>query len=94
MKNLKFVFVKNAPLEKVYINKLRNFSKAIEINILRKLIEIKTLKEVKIDLEYMNNDDIELIKGENQSVEKLIVNIRKEDLFTDSEIILFNLQNK
>ena len=76
------------------VNKLRNFSKAIEINILRKLIEIKTLKEVKIDLEYMNNDDIELIKGENQSVEKLIVNIRKEDLFTDSEIILFNLQNK
>ena len=90
-----FLELGNAPLEKVYISsKCPNFSKEIEIKILRKLIEIRTLKEVKIDLEYMNNDDIEFIEGENQSVEKLIVNIRKEDLFTDSEIILFNLQNK
>ena len=38
------------------------------------MIEIKTLKEIKIDITRINNDDIELIKGGNTSVEKLIVN--------------------
>ena len=70
-----FLSLGNTLLEKVYIRKYSGD----ETKMIKKLIEIKTLKEIKIDITRINNEDIELIKGENTSVEKLIVNWENND---------------
>ena len=69
-------------LEKVYISTTRYdqlIDKQSEINMIQKLLEIKTLKEIKIEITQLIEKDIELIKGENLSVEKLIVVINPID---------------
>ena len=62
-------------------------------------MEIKTLKELKIDLFFISQDNIALIKGENLSVEKLIIDYNNHLSFYDNDItqnkiILNGIQNK
>jgi len=84
-------------LEKVYI-KDHNISKSFldEINMIKKLIEIKTLKEVKLDISFITEETFEVIKGENLSVEKLIINLNNYFDFDSDEglkqIILYGFQ--
>ena len=95
VKILDFLELDNTLLEKVYIcdNTYQINSKEIEIRMIKKLIKIKTLKEIKIHIRYINNDDIQLIEGENPSVEKLIIHLKHQNVIYDS-IILYNLQKK
>ena len=58
---------------------------------LQKVIKLKTLKEVKIMLKYLDNNDIEAIDGENITVRKLIIHWIN---YKSDEIILYNLQKK
>ena len=58
---------------------------------LQNVIKIKTLKEVKIMLKYLDNNDIEAIDGENITVRKLIIHWIN---YKSDEIILYNLQKK
>ena len=86
-------------LEKIYINSGYTFSKEKEIKMLQKIMEIKTLKELKIDLFYISQDNIELIKGENISVEKLIIDYKRNYYIYDNDmeqdkIILNEIQKK
>ena len=72
-----FLSLKETLLKKVYIQDNYNNKLLIdEIMMLKKLIEIKTLKEVKIDISYINEENIEEIKGINLFVEKLIINLK------------------
>ena len=96
-----FLDLGNTLLEKVYINNHCGSGKESEIKMMKKLIEIKTLKEIKIDISYISNDDIESIKGENTSVEKLIINWENHNnyYYTNfnydyKEIILYSFQKK
>ena len=105
-KKLKYLFrgdislllaLENNPLEKAYIssytldyyNKSDN-SEEDEKKMIKKLIDIKTLKEIKLNLSFINSKDIESIEGENASVKKLIIDLHKEN----DDNILFNLQKK
>ena len=86
-------------LEKVYINGSYTNSKEKEIKMIQKILEIKTLKELKIDLFYISQDNIELIKGENTKVEKLIINYKSHfhiynNDMDQNEIILNGIQKK
>ena len=74
-----FLSLKDILLEKVYIqdNYVNNKTLIDEIIMLKKLIEIRTLKEVKIDISYINEENIQEIEGENPAVEKLIINLKK-----------------
>ena len=68
-------------------------SKEAEIKMIKKLFEIKTLKEIKLEINYINNDDIELIEGNNPTVEILTINFGSSN-YTNKEIILYNFQKK
>ena len=46
---------------------------------IKKLIDIKTLKEIKLNLSFINSKDIESIEGENASVKKLIIDLHKQN---------------
>ena len=71
--SIDFLHLGETALEKVYI--CENVGEEEEeLKILKKLIEIKTIKEIKIDLKYITEENIKEIKGENTSVEKLIIN--------------------
>jgi hypothetical protein len=73
-----FLSLKDTLLEKVYIQDNHvNKSLIDEILMLKKLIEIRTLKEIKIDISYINEENIKEIEGENIAVEKLIINLKK-----------------
>jgi len=61
----------------------------LEKKIIEGLISMKTLKEIKIDLNYINSEEISKTKGLNNSVEKL--NILWNQNINDC--ILHNLQN-
>ena len=75
-----FLNLGETALEKVNIKTVNGYycqEEEEEIKILKKLIEIKTIKEIKIDLNYITEENIKEIKGENTSVEKLIINWMK-----------------
>ena len=75
--SIAFLSLKETLLKKVYIQDNYNNKLLIdEIMMLNKLIEIKTLKEIKIDISYINEENIEEIKGINPFVEKLIINLK------------------
>ena len=93
VKKYDFLELGNTLLEKVYICN-EYAPKDIEINVIKKLIEIKTLKEIKLDIKNINSDDIELIKGENPSVEKLIIHYDYNDDNYNEENIFYSLQEK
>ena len=97
--------LENNPLEKAYISSYSlddyenypNFSlnnvKQIEKNMIKKFIEIKTLKEIKLRLNYIDSNDLESIEGENTSVKKLIIDFHKYEN-DDNDNLLYNLQKK
>ena len=96
-----FLCLGNTLLEKVYIQSDKiELSLEKEIEILNKLLEIKTLKEIRMDIYYINNEDIESIKGENLSVEKLTINWEDNHNFYiynnkhSNKIILYGIQKK
>ena len=99
-----FLNLRNNVLEKVYIKKLGyNICLKDEIEMIKKLIEIKTLKEIKIyicNININNINYIESIEGENRSVEKLIINIdnnnymERDENENNNKIILYSLQKK
>ena len=60
----------------------------IEKELLEKILTIKTLKEIDLELYQMTNDILIQIKGENLSVEKMYINWKNYDCN------LYNLQNK
>ena len=87
-------------LEKVYIRDTY-VSKSLdnEMEMLKKLIGIKTLKEVKIDISYLKEKNINEIEGENPSVEKLIINLNDNSFYINydddnKKIILYSIQKK
>ena len=85
-------------LEKVYLHNESEYrgglTKNGEINMINKLISIKTLKEIKIDIMFINKDeDLNTINGTNLSVEKLIIDCKNDDKST-KDIIFYNLQQK
>jgi hypothetical protein len=86
--SIAFSGLKDTLLEKVYIqDKYANKSLIDEISVLKKLIEIRTLKEIKIDISYINEENIKEIEGENPAVEKLIINLKKNYIHTyDSDL--------
>ena len=57
----------------------------------QKIMEMKKLKELKIDLLFFSQDNFKQIQGENASVEKLIINFRN---INGNKIILNEIQKK
>ena len=99
--SIAFLNLKDTLLEKVYIqDKFVNKSLIDEILMLKKLIEIKILKEIKIDISYINEENIKEIEGENPAVEKLIINLEKNYIHTydydleQKKYILYGFQKK
>jgi len=99
--SIAFLNLKDTLLEKVYIqDKFVNKSLIDEILMLKKLIEIKILKEIKIDISYINEENIKEIEGENPAVEKLIINLEKNHIHTydydleQKKHILYGFQKK
>ena len=85
-----FLLLEKCKLEKIKLNYDENNSYELEKNVIKKLIEIKTLKSVNIELEYINDDDMTQIQGENNSLKDLkIIWIKR-----DKDCIIYNLQNK
>ena len=92
-----FLALENKSLEKAYISSYsldyldeRLYYKEEEKKMIKKFIDIKTLKEIKLNLSFISSNDIEKIEGENTSVKKLIIdwNIENDDN------LLYNLQKK
>ena len=93
----------NNSLEKAYISSYTlsldsffNFNKKeiykeAEKQMIKKFIDIKTLKEIKFSLNFINNKDIESIEGENPSVKKLIIDWHCND---NNDNLIYNLQKK
>ena len=54
-------------------------------------MEMKKLKELKIDLLFFSQDNFKQIQGENSIVEKLIINFRN---INGNKIILNEIQKK
>lgn len=89
-------------LEKVCINNHHCFSSLEEEkNMMEKLVEIKTIKEIKINLSYLFNDDLTSIDDDNKTVKKLIINWEnhKNNYYQylyhdDQDLLLDNFKNK
>ena len=63
----------------------------IEKNMIKKFIDIKTLKEIKLSLNEISNEEIALIEGENTSVNKLIIDFQS---YSHNKSSLYNLLKK
>ena len=61
----------------------------LERKVLEKLLTIKTLKEISFEIKYLNNNEIQKIKGKNTSVNNFEI---KWD-YNDEDSICYNLQN-
>ena len=95
-----FLALENNSLEKAYISSFSsepftdlNDLKQTEKNMIKKFIDIKTLKEIKLSLYFINSNDLESIEGENTSVKKLIIDLHKNK-DDDNDNLLYNLQKK
>ena len=83
-----FILLGNNKLETAFLDYYdKNNSYEIEKKTIEKIINIKTLKKLKISLSYLENDDISHIKGENTSLNNLQVEYKKE-----KELVLYNLE--
>ena len=92
-----FLALENKTLEKAYISSYsldywdeRLYYKEEEKKMIKKFIDIKTLKEIKLNLSFISSNDIEKIEGENTSVKKLIIDWHIEN----DDNLLYNLQKK
>ena len=77
-----------------YMNPLIFDRAKIEKNMIKKFIETKTLKEIKLSLNFIDNNDLESIEGENTSVTKLIIEFLKSKYTYNNNLLLYNLQKK
>ena len=68
-----FLELENIILEKVDIYG-DNLTKEIEKKMIEKILEIKSLKEADFNIDKLDNDEIEKIPGENNTITKLILN--------------------
>jgi hypothetical protein len=64
----------------------------IEKSMIKKFIDIKTLKEIKLSLYHLKEGEINFIEGENTSVNKLIIDFRI--YFSSYNNDLYNLMKK
>ena len=70
-----FFKLENIPLENVNLyNRGKNSSNAIESQIIKKILTIKSLKKINFSLFRINSDEIANIRGENNSITKLVIN--------------------
>ena len=84
--------LENNLLEKAYISSYTFGSYQFEINMIKKFIDIKTLKEIKLSLFRININELESIKGENTSVQKLIIDFNV--INSQKDHLLYALQKK
>ena len=98
LKNLKifageaqdFLKLDNVSLESCSI--LSNYDNSIEIEkeVIKKIISIKSLKNVRLILKKINSDEISKIKGQNNSIAKLEINFKENE----NDCNILNFQNK
>ena len=102
LKKLKFLYrgdislffaLNNDTLEKAYISSYTMVNINIEKSMIKKFIDIKTLKEIKLSLYRINKDEINSIEGENTSVEKLIIDFENKYGYDNGDEI-YNLLKK
>lgn len=81
-----FMYINNIPLEnlRVYIPKGKEINSGIEINMIKKIIQLKSLKEVSFHLKEITDKEISEITDTNDSINKLI-------LFINTNFIINNL---
>ena len=79
--NYDFRYIENNLLEIVHLNSEIKTTVEIEKEVIKKLILIKTLKEITLYLCEINDKEISQIKGENPSVTELIVNWNSSHIF-------------
>ena len=84
-----FLKLKNVPLENLKLLS-NNHMLAIEKEVIKKIISLKTLKELNLVLNEINVNNIEDIEGENNSVNKIYLNLERNR----NDCILLNFQNK
>ena len=61
---------------------------------IKKFIDIKSLKEIKFSLNYIKSNTLKSIKGENTSVKKLIIDFHICPISDDNNDLLNNVQKK
>ena len=85
-----FMHLRNTTLEYVEIYSKIDKSKELEKELIKKILNIKLLKEIKIELRYIENNEIYDITNINTSVTKLNIQWKNDN----SDCVLYNLQNK
>lgn len=85
-----FILFEKTKLKEVCLSSLIDNSFEIEKKMIEKFCDIKTLKNIKFNLDKMNDEQISNIIGENSSVEKIHILWGNKD----DDCILFNLQKK
>ena len=91
-----FLALNSNSLEKAYISTYTMDTYTmdtinIEKNMIKKFIDIKTLKEIKLSLNEISSEEIALIEGENTSVNKLIIDFQS---YSHNKSSLYNLLKK
>ena len=101
LKKLKFLYrgdislfleLNNNSLEKAYISSYTMGGTNIEKSMIKKFIDIKTLKEIKLSLYRLEKGEINFIEGENTSVNKLIIDFH--NYYGSYNNDLYNLMKK
>lgn len=85
-----FLLLGNCPFEKIILRNGDNNSYEIEKEVIEKIIKIKTLKSIKTELEFIKDDEISSIQGENNSILYLKINWENKD----KDCIIYNLEKK
>lgn len=88
--SLDFLNLKETLLENVQLSSKISNSKEIEKEMITKLLQIKTLKEINLELNNLDNNDINDINIYNTSITDMEITWNNKS----SECILYNLQNK
>lgn len=85
-----FLKLDNVSLESCSV--LSNYDNSIEIEkeVIKKIISIKSLKNLRLILKKINSDEISKIDGENNSITKLEINFTKNN----NDCNILNFQNK
>ena len=92
-----FLSLENNSLEKAYISSYTanfNNEELLEKNMIKKFIDIISLKEIKFSLYYIKSNTLKSIKGENTSVKKLIIDFHICPISDDNNDLLNNVQKK
>ena len=74
-----FIHLENELLEEISLSSNQNYSQEIEQIMINKIILMKALKEVRMPIEYLFNDNIQNIKEYNYSVKILTIYSKNHD---------------